>query len=229
LAAPGHAPDFVANWRLGQSSLRGTPDEPQRLSLVFDDPSVERRNPAQPVLRAKRVEVHARIVEGSVRHKPVIETALRLERLSAPAAGPLAVPPIDATADFLLRGLRDFAPKGWPARFREIQAAGGRIEITSARVAQGETLAVGSGTLTLNAQGRLEGEVNLVVAGLDAFVNAVMAARRQQAGIGVTLGLSLLGGTAQVEGRPAIALPLRMRDGAVFLGPLALGQIPALF
>ena len=229
VAEPGRPPDLIANWKLAQSSVRGTPQAPNRVSLSFDDPTLERRNPTQQLLRAKHLELHGRIVEGSVTNRPVIEAALRAERLSAPAAGPLAVAPIDASIDVLLRGLTDFSPKDWPARFREIQAAGGRIEIVKARVSQGETLAVGSGALSLNARGALDGQINLVVAGLDAFINTAMAARRQQAGLGITLGLSLLGGTTSVEGRPAVALPLRVTDGAIFLGPLPLGQIPPLF
>ena len=37
-------------------------------------------------------------------------------------------------------GLKDFAPKPWPERFREIQAAGGRLDFTQSRVQQGETI-----------------------------------------------------------------------------------------
>jgi hypothetical protein len=46
----------------------------------------------------------------------------------------------------LLRGLKDFAPKPWPERFREIQAAGGRLDFTQSRVQQGETIAVAAGS-----------------------------------------------------------------------------------
>jgi len=67
------------------------------------------------------------------------------------------------------------------------------------------------------------------VAGLESFINAYSAANRQRAGFSLTLGLGLLGGNTSVEGRPAIALPLRFNDGAIFLGPIAIGQTPALF
>jgi hypothetical protein len=55
------------------------------------------------------------------------------------------------------------------------------------------------------------------------------AASQQRNGFGFTLGLGLLGGNARVEGRPAISLPLRVSDGAVFFGPLKVGEIPPLF
>ena len=36
IADPGKAPTIVANWKLAQSSVRGTPAAPERVSLVFD-------------------------------------------------------------------------------------------------------------------------------------------------------------------------------------------------
>jgi hypothetical protein len=169
------------------------------------------------------------MAEGSAANNPVIEIVLRLGQASVPAAGPLAVVPIDADINMVLRGLSDFSPKPWPQRFREIQAAGGRIDIASVRVRQGDTIAVGSGALTLNIKGRLDGQINVAVAGLESFINAYSAANRQRAGFSLTLGLGLLGGNTSVEGRPAIALPLRFNDGTIFLGPIAIGQTPALF
>ena len=41
----------------------------------------------------------------------------------------------------VLHGMKDFAAKPLPIRLRDWQAAGGRLEIQSARLAQGETLA----------------------------------------------------------------------------------------
>ena len=50
--------------------------------------------------------------------------------------------------------MKDFTPKPMPARLREWQAAGGRLEVQSARLAQGETLANATGTLALTAARR---------------------------------------------------------------------------
>jgi len=225
----GQPPNIVASWKLAQSSLRGLPGAPERVSLVFDDPAINRANPAEPILQAKHIEIHGRMLEGSANDRPVIEIALRSEKLSAPVAGAMAVVPIDAEIDVVLRGLKDFSPKPWPQRFREIQQAGGTIEIRSARVQQGDTVAVGSGTATINEHGKLDGQINLTVAGLEAFINQVAAANKQKLGFSVSIGLGLLGGNAKVEGRRAIAMPLRVSDGVMLLGPIKLGEIPALF
>lgn len=225
----GQAPAMRLNWSLAQSSVRGTPSAPERVSIILDQPVLERTDPAGVMLRAKHFEIHGRLAEGSIASRPVIEIALQTEELSAPAAGPLAVTPINADIAGTLRGLSDFSPKPWPERFREIQANGGRIEVSRARLQQGDTLAIGSGTLSINARGRLDGQINMAVAGIEGFINALGAATQQRNGFGFTLGLGLLGGNARVEGRPAISLPLRVSDGAVFFGPLKVGEIPPLF
>ena len=45
----------------------GLPDVPQRASIVFDNPSIDRVNgPVQtPLARANHVELHGRLAEGS--------------------------------------------------------------------------------------------------------------------------------------------------------------------
>ena len=120
---------------------------------------------------------------------------------------------------------------------------------------QGETIAVGSGTLSLNAGGRLEGQLRVTVAGVEAFLNSIGAqqmvqasptvnqisgaldrlvpglgtAARQQAGANISSGINLLGEQTTLEGKRAVILPLRFSDGAVFLGPIPIGNTPALF
>lgn len=258
VADPGKSPDFVMNWKLAQSSVRGTPNAPERVSVVFDRPVLDRVNGGnqQHLLQAKRIEIHGRIAEGSVAANPVIETVLRLEQAVSPVAPPFGDRPVDADITALLRGLHDFSPKPWPVRFREIQAAGGSIDIVNGRVQQGETLAIGGGRLSLNASGHLEGELKMTIAGIEPFLNAIGAqqavqnsqsmdklsgaldrlvpglgnvARQQANNANLSLGLGLLGEPTVLEGRRAVNLTLRFDNGAVFLGPIPIGVTPALF
>jgi hypothetical protein len=257
IADPGRPPDFVMNWKLAQSSVRGTPAAPERVSLVFDRPVVDRINGGnqQHILQARHVEIHGRIVEGSAASHPVIEAVVRLDQALAPVVHPAADRPVDADITAVLRGLNDFAPKPWPVRLRELQAAGGQIDITQSRVQQGETVAVGSGSLSLNSSGRLDGQLRVTVAGVEALLNAIGAqqmvqnsptvdklagaldrlapglgtAARQQAGANIAAGINLLGEQTTLEGRRAVILPLRFNDGAVFLGPIPIGVTPAFF
>ena len=257
IAAPGQSPTITANWTSGQSIVTGTPRAPETAALIFDRPTVDRvsNGKTQNLLSAKQIEIRGRIVEGSAADHPVVEVSLHAERASAPGLHPAAEPPIDADVKLVLRGLADYAPKPWPVRFRELQAAGGRIDIVKVRLRQGDTLAVGKGSLSLDDKGQLAGELRITVAGLEPFLAAVGAgkaiqkshgmdkiagmldrlapglgaAARQQAGANLGLGISMLGKPATLDGRQAVTLPLLFKDGTAYLGPIPLGATPALF
>jgi hypothetical protein len=263
---------MMVNWSKARSSVVGLPDPPQRASIVFDDPSIDRVNGSvqTPLARAKHVELHGRLAEGTPSDRPVIETVLQIAGGSVQEIHPLLAQPFDADVRTMLSGLKDFSPKPWPERFREIQAAGGRAEIVQSRIQQGDLIAVAAGSLGLTASGRLEGELQMTVAGLEKVipalgiekmleegvpqatldrvapgvktqdVNNLMGALdraipglgkvvRQNANVGVAAGINSLGKEATLEGKKARAFPLRFVDGAVFLGPLKVGQIPPLF
>ena len=82
----------------------------------------------------------------------MIETVLRIEGGSVQEVHPLLAQPFDADVRTMLSGLKDFAPKPWPERFRELQAAGGHVEIVQSRIQQGDLIAVAAGTLGLSAR-----------------------------------------------------------------------------
>jgi len=64
-------------------------------------------------------------------------------------------------------------PKSWPERFRELQAAGGHIDIVQSRIEQGDLISVAAGSLRLNADGRIEGELQMTVAGIERAISAL--------------------------------------------------------
>ncbi|MDB5576695.1 MAG: hypothetical protein JWR80_1871 [Bradyrhizobium sp.] len=268
----GGPPAMMVNWSKARSSVVGLPAVPQRATIVFDEPSIDRVNgPVQtPLARAKLAELHGRLAEGSVQDRPVIETVLKIEQGSLQELHPLLAQPFDADIRTLLSGLQDFKPKPWPERFREIQAAGGRVEIVQSRIQQGDLIALATGTLGLSAGGRLDGELQMTVAGIEKVIPALGIEKmleegvpqatldrvapgvktsdvnnllgaldraipglgrvvKQNANIGVITGINALGKEAVLEGKKARAFPLRFVDGAVFFGPLKVGQVPPLF
>ncbi len=171
----GEQPSMTVNWRTARSSVVGLPGVPQRASIVFDDSSIDRLNGAlqAPLARAKHIELHGRLTEGSALDRPVIETVLKIESGSVQEVHPLLAEPFDADLRTVLSGLKDFSPKPWPQRFREIQAAGGHVEIVQSRVQQGDLVAVAAGTLGLSANGRLDGELQMTVAGIEKVIPAL--------------------------------------------------------
>jgi hypothetical protein len=272
IADRGAQASFVASWSKGRSSVVGLPAVPQRASIVFDDPLIDRvaGSSQVPLAGAKHVELHGRIAEGSPSDSPVLETALQISAGSIKGSHPLLAEAFDADVRAMVHGLRDLSPKPWPERFREIQATGGHVEIVQSRIQQGDLVAVATGSLGLSPSGCLDGELQMTVAGLEKVVaalgidkmleqgvpqstldrvapgvrtqdiNNLMGALdraipglgkvvKQNANVGVAAGLGALGKDAVLEGRKARSFPLRFSDGAVFLGPLQVAQIPPLF
>ena len=151
-----------------------------------------------------------------------------------------------------------------------MQAAGGHVEIVQSRIQQGGLIAVAAGTLRLNGSGRIDGELQMTVAGIERVVAALGIDKmleegvpqatldrvapgvktqdvnnlfgaldraipglgkviKQNANAGVAAGINALGTEAVLEGKKARSFPLRFADGAVFLGPVKVGQVPPLF
>jgi hypothetical protein len=263
---------MAVNWRTARASVVGLPAVPQRASIVFDDPKIDRvaGSTPTPLAMAKHVELHGRLAENSTADHPVVETVLQIKGGSVQEVHPLLAQPFDADVRTLLTGLKDFSPKPWPERFRELQAASGHVEIVQSRIAQGDLLAVAAGTLGLTANGRLDGELQMTVAGIEKVIPALGIEKmlddgvpqatldrvapgvktkdlnslfgaldravpglgkvvKQNASVGVAAGINALGKEAELEGRKARTFPLRFVDGTVFLGPLKVGQVPALF
>ncbi len=166
---------FLVNWSKGRSSVFGLPAVPERASIVFDDPSISRLDGSVqvPLAKAKEVELHGRLAEGSSRDNPIIETVLEIAQGSIQGVHPLLAEPFEADIRAKVTGLKDFTPKPWPQRFRELQAAGGHIEIVQSRIQQGEMIAVAAGTLGLSPNGRLDGELQMTVTGLERVIPAL--------------------------------------------------------
>jgi hypothetical protein len=175
IVTPGNTSSMIAKWSSARSSIVGLPGVPQRVSLVFDDPAIDRVSSStqKPLARAKHIELHGRLVEGSPSDHPVIETALQIAGGSIQEVHPLLAQLFDADIRAKLSGLKDFSPKPWPQRLREIQAAGGNVEIVQSRIQQGDLVAVAAGTLSLTEQGNLNGELQMTVAGLEKVIPAL--------------------------------------------------------
>jgi len=276
-------PTASGNWSLAQSSLRGLPSAPERVSIVFDKLDLARTTGTgmESIAQADHAEIHGRIAAGSTASDPTLDVALNLVKTTAPFLGNYTRAPIDADVVGTLHGLNDLTPKPWADRLRELQAANGYIEIAKARVAQGDVIAVSSGTLRLTARGRLDGNLQVTVANLDqaiamlgldklmqqrngdnqnqAMVNANRLSQfapalgnldkqipglansldriapglggvaRGNASGGIASLVGVLGQQTELEGRKAVTLPIRFNDGRASIGPIPLGEVPALF
>jgi hypothetical protein len=170
VAPVGGSPTATLDWTLAQASLRGVPGAPERLSIVVDKPNLATAPSGGPLAMAEHLELHGRFAAESTPGHPVLDLALDLRNATAPALvsalgtfGPMASASTDLSLVAVLRGASDLAPKPLAQRLREIQAANGRLEITSARLQQGELIATATGALGLTARGTLSGDLRLTV------------------------------------------------------------------
>lgn len=257
IAEPGQPVTISATWRHAQTKVHGLPTSPESVSVEVLQPVVDRTG-GETLFKADRLDLDGRLVSGTVQDNPVIEMVLKLKAAAAPSWHPAAATPVNADVTAVLRGLKDFAPKPWPQRFRELQAAGGRIEIKKARLKQNDTIALADGVLSLSQAGRLDGQLRLTIVNLEKFLptlgldqmlsqeqaspkmnSAFGALDRIMPGLGnvarknaapmIAASVNLMGQPAELEGQRAVMLPLRFDDGIVSLGPLKLGATPPLF
>jgi hypothetical protein len=172
VAEPGQPPRFVANWSRARGSVSGLPPEPDSVSVTLDHPHVDQMAGANAttVFAADHAEFLGRIVGGSAANNPVIEALVKFAAATTPTLHPLLAEPVQGEVDAVFRGFKDLAPKPWPQRFREMQASGGNIEITRLRLERPDAIIVGAGTLTVNANGKLNGLIRIGIAGLENIV-----------------------------------------------------------
>ena len=258
----GADPTMTMKWTLAQASLRGLPVSSQRLSIVVDRPGLASSDNS-PLASADHLEFHARRAANSTPEDPALDFALDFTRFTSPPMGSYAAAATDAHVVGVLRGVGDLTPKSLAAKLRELQAANGKLELTSARLQQGDLIATAAGAVTLTPRGTLNGEINLTVInfgrllqvmGVDRIIaQAVPQATldklapsldRMVPGLGnllrgntgsagggaAALGAAAVGGKqTELEGQRAMTMMLRLVDGAAYLGPIKVGQIPPLF
>jgi hypothetical protein len=224
----GSPPILQADWRLAQASLRAAGRRPERLSVVLESVRLEQVDSGSPetMSRADRVEMHIRRSPADSGENAPIDFAGVLAG-GVIAAGPLGGRPINAETSGILRGLAEFKRQPMSARLREWQMAGGRLELTRLRVQQGDAVAVAAGDVGLSASGRPDGTINITMAGFDQVVRDLVRGGGMQ--LGVIAGLTFLGRPAEIDGRRAVSVPFRIKDGSMSLGPIPLGKLDPLF
>jgi hypothetical protein len=263
VAAPGQPPRFVASWSLARLRVSGTPPAPDTVAVELSRPRLTGGTNGPTLFAADDADLQARIVDGSATDHPVIDVALHWTSATAPSVHPILGEPMQGNAEVVLRGLKDLAPKPLAERFRELQASGGDIAVKSLRLEGADAIVVGTGTLTVNARGALDGTLTLAVNGLDTIVpqlgidklidrsvdrlsgangqstEALAALDRMLPGLSgvvrnsaaasVTDNLKKMGQPTQIDNKPAVALPLRFANGAIYLGTVRIGAVPPLF
>ena len=240
------------DWALAQASVRGLP-APERVSFVLDQPTLKPLAGNDQIANAAHAEVHVRAAPHLPQDPPALDLSVTLAQALFPGIARMPNVPLDANVTTTLRGISSLTPKPWPQVLRDLQAANGELEVRQARIQQGDIVGVGRGTLKLTARGMLDGQIDLTVAGMEQLMVALgidqkvgqasqRALDRYVPGLNLdrllgprgnaaiaAAGAAMLGQPAELEGRRAVALPLRFVDGVVFLGPLRVSEMQPLF
>jgi hypothetical protein len=171
VTTPGQQPTFIANWTRAQLSVGGIPPAPESVSVSLDKPHLDHVEATRTtVFEADHAEVKSRIVSGSPNNNPVIDTLVRFTAATAPSLHPLLAEPLQGDIDVVISGFKNLAPKPWAEHFREMQASGGSIEIKHIRLERPDAILIGTGTLTVNEHGKLEGLVRVAISGIGNIV-----------------------------------------------------------
>jgi hypothetical protein len=268
VAAPGQAPSLVANWSSARMRVDGLPPNPEAISVNVERPHLDRGagggagTSGATLFTADSANLVARIVSGSIKNNPVIDITLHFVSAAAPTLHPALAEPLRGDVEVVVRGFKDLEQKPLAQRLRELQAAGGSIELKTLRLQRADAIVVGSGTVKVNANGRLDGLLQVAVYGLDAIVPQLGIDRlieqrfdeiagggqaqqglaaldrlvpglsgvvRQGANATLVDDVKKMGKPTEIDSKPAVALPLRLADGAVYLGLIRIGDIPPLF
>jgi len=242
----GQSASVVGNWSLAQLTVQGQPSSPSRVSVLIDNAEFDRvgQGSDKPLLAGSRIELDATAAGAKV-----INIAARAVDVSIPDGGPITSRPFVADISAVLHDF-DATPQMLSQRLRDWQARGGRLEVASARIQQGDALASGTGQIGLSADGTLDGALRFNTSGpyerlAQSYIHdgGAGARKREQ------LAQSFLG-QARIQTRslgappseqPArkqqamprrpgdLEIPIRFLDGGVILGSTNLGEIPPLF
>ncbi len=191
---------------------------------------------------AERFEAHARPTPGRFETDGAVDLSARLAKATLPVLDPVlgGPEPADLALDATIDRARGFGPRPLPVELERWRAAGGGLDVTRLSLAKGPRRIQARGTLALDAAHRLSGEASLRAVGVEQIVGAIMGQQlgaERGAMIGNLVG-QLLGGLARPRnGTPAEPpaagdeaglkpLPaLRLAEGRVFLGPLAIPNV----
>ncbi len=197
VADSNQAPGWSADWGRARLTVTGLPPDPDAVSIQLDRAHVDRAGVSiSTIFGVKTAELRGRVIGGSPHNHPVIEMTVHLVGATAPTLHPILAEPIEGEIDVVLRGLEDLSPKPWAVRWRELQnARDGGIEIKSLRLAKTNVVVVGAGKLSLNAQGKLDGLINVAIAGIENLVPLLGVDRMIGQGIDRLAGTN--GATAQ--------------------------------
>ena len=229
-----------ATWTMLEGSFHGASDGFVRASLVVDAPAVTvaGATPDPVAVSARHLELHARPTPGRFDSDGAVDLSLRLSQALAPMADALIgnADPADLTLDATVNRATVLGTGTVARELERWRQADGSLDIAGLSLAKGERRLQAKGSLGIDQDHRVEGQLDLRAAGVEALVASIVGQRfgaDRGALVGNLVG-GLLGLRRRPEGEPGHAggdaalkplPPLRLADGRLMFGPIAIPNV----
>ncbi len=197
--------------------------------LDIDPGTVTAVGPGGQEASAERIRVETGPLPPD-RADAALDAEVQVTGLNLPARTPA---PLGHRIDYLVveGSLRGPLPTGPPrAALAAWQAGDGELLLHALALSWGPLAADGDGRLALDPLLRPRGEINARLSGYGEALDRLAAQGLIDPGAaaGGKLVLGALARPGGEDGRPVVELPITLRDGRFFLGPLGLFPLPSL-
>lgn len=215
------------SYALAQASMTLSGGRFERASLVVNAPRVVAGQ--DEVGSAKAVEAHLR---RSPDDAGAYDLAARVASADSPmlALVPAGAGPVSLEVQLEAQGVGDLKAQPTAERLRAFAENGGKLHVALARIDRGDVVAEARGDLKLDRDGRLNGALDLKTRGLEDVIAGVIGGGKKDVLSSLLgAGAALLGGKAQIDGKPAASYPVTIDKGRVALGPVRVYKLPPAF
>ncbi|WP_051241981.1 DUF2125 domain-containing protein [Stappia stellulata] len=212
-----------ADWKTARASARLSDAGVRNADVFIEEPKLSGISGDQAIaLNASRATVHAR------RNPGVVEDADFALRVAG-----LAVPALDGTAEIsadvtLAGGAAALAGRGdWISLLRRDEA----VRVSALRASASGVNLQATGTLHLDAKGRLAGTLPLTVSGADKLPALLAPFFPDGSSVPTSLAGALIGFGAPttLDGAPAVTVPLRFDAGVARVGLIPIASLPPMY
>jgi hypothetical protein len=217
------------NWKLAQTSVRGSRDRLERFSLSIEEPRLENPDGSSTALRAGKIEFHVVAGEAASYRLTASLDQARIPPLDMVAG---ADAPLTFNLDGVLKPIETIDRKDWRKSVEAWRIANGRFEVAKLLIQKGPPRIEATGVLSLDTLRRPQGQLDARMFNADQILRQFGF---PGGNIGNLLG-GLLGGprtnhqTGQTVER-SMNLPLSLQNGRVVIGPFTVPnlQLPRLY
>lgn len=236
-------PLFLANWTSGHVRVAGQPSKPERITIAVDNAQfyAATQTSMQPILTGESLNAEASRNPSVASGQTVLDFSAHVAGGYLPSSGIPLSQTFVADATGVVRRLPEGVIIAGARQLREWQANGGDFQLKSARIQQGDAVAVGGGNVRLNGSGQVDGALQVAVTGpYVRFAESLAhdAAERNKVAESLQTGSHVRGlePGPQPSGANAVSpvfsptdLHIRFVNGSVYLGPVLIGTLPPLY